>query len=368
MPFTRAAMPTVASSLRCLLLPLAAAILLAACSEDKSGDAPVARPALTVTATSPIPESWPVRIPANGTIEAWQEAVVGSDVQALRLARVLVDVGDTVKAGQVLAVFDDEPVKIEVAQAKAALAQAKSAMETARDDAERARALRGSGALSDQIIAKYLTAEQSAAAQLAAAEATLAAQQLRLTRTRVLAPDGGVISARTATVGAVFGPGGELFRLIRQGRLEWRAELTNTELEHVAPGARAHLALADGRIIEGAVRMVAPTLNTRTRTGLAYVDLPLDAAIRPGMFARGEFDLGERPAMTVPLQAVSMREAFSYVFRLEPDGSVQQLKVATGRRIGDRVEILDGLAPEAKIASTGAGFLNDGDQVRVVGE
>ena len=354
------------SSFRCLIAPLAAITLLTACGEEKGAPAP--RPALTVTAASPVTETWPVRIPANGTIEAWQEAVVGSDVQALRLAQVLADVGDTVKAGQVLAVFDDEPVKIEVAQARAALAQARSALETAQDDAERARALRGSGALSDQLIARYLTTERSANAQLAAAQATLAAQQLRLTRTRVLSPDDGVISARTATVGAVFGPGGELFRLIRQGRLEWRAELTDAELENVVPGARAQLTLSDGRTIEGAVRMVAPTLNVHTRTGFAYVDLPPDAAVRPGLFARGEFDLGERTALTVPLQAVSMREAFNYVFRLEPDGSVRQVKVTTGRHAGDRVEIilLDDLDPEAKIVSSGAGFLNDGDRVRVV--
>ena len=358
----------VASSLRCLILPFAATALLAACGNDSSKDAHAPRPALTVTVVRPTTETWPVRIPANGNIEAWQEAIVGSDVQALRLAQVLADIGDTVKAGQVLAVFDDEPVKIDVAQARAALAQARSAMEIAHDDAKRARALRDTGALTEQIIAKYLSTEQSARAQLAAAQATFAAQQLRLTRTRVLAPDNGVISARTATVGAVFGPGGELFRLIRQGRLEWRAELTDAELEHVAPGARARLTLTDGRTVEGTVRMVAPTLNTRTRTGFAYVDLPSDTAIRPGMFARGEFDLGERAAMTVPFQAVSMREAFNYVFQLEPNGLVRQVKVTTGRRIGDRVEILDGIALDSGVVLAGAGFLNDGDQVRVVDE
>lgn len=367
MPFAHTAMPMVASLLRCLIIPLAAAALLAACGEQDKGT-PAPRPALTVTVVRPITETWPVLIPANGNIEAWQEAVVGSDVQSLRLAKVLVDIGDAVKAGQALAVFDDEPVKIEVAQATAALAQAQAAAEQARENAERARTLRGSGAISDQLITQYLSAEQSASAQIAAAKATLAAQELRLKRTRVLAPDDGVISARTATVGAVFGPGGELFRLIRQGRLEWRAELTDAELEFVAPGAKAQLTLADGRLVEGVVRMVAPTLNTRTRTGLAYVDLPMDAAVRPGMFARGVFDLGQRAAMTVPLQAVSMREAFNYVFRLEPDGSVRQLKVTTGRRVGDRVEILDNLTPDSTIASAGAGFLNDGDRVRLVDE
>ncbi|MDR2244030.1 MAG: efflux RND transporter periplasmic adaptor subunit, partial [Burkholderiales bacterium] len=321
---------------------------------------------LTVTVAQPETEDWPVRILANGSVEAWQEAVIGSDVQALRLAEVFADVGDTVKAGQVLAVFDDEPVKIDVAQAKAALAQAHSVMETARDDAERARALRGSGAMSDQNIVQYLSAEQSARAQVELAQAALAAQELRLVRTRVLAPDGGVISARSATVGAVFGPGGELFRLIRKGRLEWRAELMDVELERITPGVSVQLTLADERFAEGSVRMVAPTLDVRTRTGFAYVDLPPDAAIRPGMFARGEFHLGLQPALTVPSQSVTMREAFSYVFQLEPDDSVRQVKVMTGRRIGDRVEILDGLAPDSRIVLAGAGFLNDGDRVRVV--
>ncbi|MCL2876236.1 MAG: efflux RND transporter periplasmic adaptor subunit [Betaproteobacteria bacterium] len=356
-----------ALSHRWLAFPLAAAALLAACSKQDESKG-ISRPALTVTAAYPVTETWPVRIPANGTVEAWQEAVVGSDVQGLRLAKVLADTGDAVKAGQVLAVFDAEPVKIEVAQAKAALAQAQATAEQARENAERARTLRGSGAISDQLITQYLSAEQSAHAQVAAAQATLAAQQLRLTRTRVLAPDDGIISARTATVGAVFNPGGELFRLIRQGRLEWRAELTDAELEHVTPGAKALLTLTDGRPIEGSVRMAAPTLNTRTRTGFAYVDLPPGTLIRPGMFVRGEFDLGLRPAITVPSQAVTMHDAFNYVFRLEPDGSVRQLKVTTGRRVGDHVEILNGLAPDSKIASAGAGFLNDGDLVRIVDE
>ncbi|MDR2016007.1 MAG: efflux RND transporter periplasmic adaptor subunit [Burkholderiales bacterium] len=365
--FISFAMPAATSFFRCLAILLTVTTLLTACGEqDKNESAP--RPALAVTAISPITETWPVRILANGTIEAWQEAIIGSDVQALRLVKVLADVGDTVKTGQVLAVFDDEPVKIDVAQAKAALAQVHASAERAHDDAERARSLRGSGAMSHQDIAQYLSAEQSANAQVAAAQATLAAQELRLTRTRVLAPDNGVISARTATVGTVFGAGGELFRLIRQGRLEWRAELTGTELEHVTPGTKARLTHVDGRTVEGSVRMAAPTLNTHTRTGLAYVDLPPNTALRPGMFVRGEFDLGERPALSVPLQAVIMREAFNYVFRLEPDSTVRQLKVTTGRRLGDRVEILDGLAPDSKIASAGAGFLNDGDRVRLVAE
>ncbi|MDR1425250.1 MAG: efflux RND transporter periplasmic adaptor subunit [Azoarcus sp.] len=344
----------------CLLLSCAASF--AGCgSHDEPAAAP--RPALAVTVVRPTVLHWPIRITANGNIEAWQEAVIGSDVQALRLAQVRADVGEAVKAGQVLAVFDAETVKIDVAQAEAALAQAAASVAAARDNAARARELRGSGAMSEQAVTQYLTNEQAALAQAAAARAALAAQRLRLTRTRVLAPDDGVISARSATVGAVFGPGGELFRLIRKGRMEWRAELTDAELERIAAGAAARLVLADGRMVDGTVRMVAPTVNARTRTGLVYVDLPPDAAIRPGMFARGEFDLGASPALTVPLQAVVAREAFSYVFHMQDDGSVRQEKVATGRRIGARVEILGGIQRDDKVVAAGAGFLNDGDRV-----
>jgi RND family efflux transporter MFP subunit len=349
------------------LFVLTLAALLAGCgSHDDAPTQP--RAALAVTTAQPALDHWPIQIVANGSIEAWQEAVISSDVQALRLVEVRADVGNVVKAGQVLAVFDDETVKIDVAQAKAALAQAEAAVAAARDNATRARELSGSGAMSEQAVTQSLTSEQAALAQAAAARAALAAQRLRLERTRVVSPDDGVISARSATVGAVFGPGGELFRLIRQGRLEWRAELTDAELERIAAGMSARLELANGRTVESKVRMVAPTVNAHTRTGLAYVDLPPDAALRPGVFARGEFDLGASPALTVPLQAVSMREAFSYVFRLEADNTVRQVKVETGRRLGERLEIVAGLAPEARIAVEGAGFLNDGDHVRVVDE
>ncbi|MDR2690546.1 MAG: efflux RND transporter periplasmic adaptor subunit [Azoarcus sp.] len=354
-------MPNACVPFRCALLLTA---LLTACGARQDG-AQEPRPALTVTVAQPVMETWPIRLSANGNIEAWQEAAVSADVQSLRLLEVRVDVGDTVSAGQVLAVFDDEPVKIEVAQARAALAQTRAAMQVARENAGRARDLRGSGALSEQLVTQYLSSEQTAQAQVAVAEAALAAQELRLARTRVLAPDDGVISARNATVGAVFGPGSELFRLIRKGRLEWRAELMDNELERVAPGMSARLTLADGRVITGVLRMLAPTVDARTRTGLAYVDLPAEAALRPGMFVRGEFDLGDSPALTVPLQAVSMREAFSHVFSLETDGVVRQVKVAMGRRNGERVEIVAGLAPQARIVVRGAGFLNDGDRVRV---
>ncbi|MGB9108017.1 MAG: efflux RND transporter periplasmic adaptor subunit, partial [Telluria sp.] len=188
--------------------------------------------------------------------------------------------------------------------------------------------------------------------------------------TQVVAPDSGIVSSRSATVGAVAGVGTELFRMIRQGRLEWRAEVTAAELPRVKPGLRAEIKAASGATVTGTVRTVAPTVDPQTRIALVYVDLPptlaADAPLKAGMFAGGEFKLGESGALTVPQQAVTVRDGFAYVFRLNPDNRVSQLKVATGRRLGERVEVTAGLAADALVVVSGAGFLNDGDLVRKV--
>mgnify|MGYP006195352249 CR=1 FL=1 len=194
----------------------------------------------------------------------------------------------------------------------------------------------------------------------------LNAQQLRLRHTQVLAPDSGVISARTATVGAVVGAGTELFRMVRKGRLEWRAEVTSTELRRIAPGAKVSVTAASGATAEGTVRMIAPTVDPQTRNALVYVDLPLNTDFRAGMFARGEFALGASDALTVPQEALVVRDGFSYVFVVGAEQRVQMRKVQTGRRVADRVEVLSGLDANASVAVRGAGFLNDGDLVRVV--
>lgn len=303
---------------------------------------------------------------------AWQEAIVGSESNGLRLTEVRVNVGDTVRAGQVLATFAAESIAADIAQANASLSEALANAAEAAANAKRARTLESTGALSAQQINQYLTAEQTAKARVAASRAMLAAQKLRLRHTRLVAPDSGIISARSATVGAVVPGGTELFRLIRQGRLEWRAEVTAAELSRIRPGQVVRVKLGDGRVLLGRVRIVGPTVDQQTRAALVYVDLPggggKNAPAKAGMFAQGEFDMGMSTALTVPQQAVVLRDGFSYVFRLNPDSRVSQVKVRTGRRLGDQVEITAGITPETLLVVKGAGFLNDGDLVKNVGD
>ncbi len=350
-------------------LAAGAAVLLAkrsVANTEKTKPVVVAavKPALTVTITRPRAADLPITLSANGNIVAWQEASVGAEANGLRLTEVHVNVGDEVKQGQVLAKFAAATIQADVAQARASLAEAVANARESAANGDRARRLQPTGAISAQQINQYLTAEQAGKARVQAARATLHAQQLRMQHTQVIAPDSGVISVRMATVGAVVGTGTELFRMIRQGRLEWRAEVMSEELGRMAPGAMATLTAANGRKIQGKVRMIAPTVDPQTRAALVYVDLPKDSGAKAGMFATGQFELGSSDALTVPQQAVVMRDGFTFVFGMNADRRVAQIKVATGRRLGDRVEITSGVTPGTVIVASGAGFLNDGDLVK----
>lgn len=356
--------------LAAVALAAAAALALAvhAADEKPQGDKPAAapKPALTVTVTQPQPATLPIRIAANGNVMAWQEASIGTEANGLRLADVKVNVGDAVKRGQVLATFAPDTINADLAQSRAAIAEAEATLADASANAQRARDLQATGALSAQQINQYLTAERTAQARLEAVKAATKTQQLRLAQTQVLAPDDGVISARSATVGAVLPAGQELFRMIRRGRLEWRAEVASHELGRLKPGQAATVVPSGGTAIQGTLRMVAPTVDPQTRNGLVYVDLPANSGARAGMFARGEFEIGSGAALTLPQTAVLLRDGFSYVLRVGPDSKVVQTKVTLGRRAGDRVEITGGVDASAKVVAAGGGFLGDGDLVRVV--
>ncbi len=354
-------------TLSSLVLLFAAHVLCPAthaADEPKKTSPP--RPALSVNVIQPQRTEMPLRIAANGNIAAWQEASIGSELSGLRLAEVRVDVGDHVKRGQVLATFAAETVLSELAQMRAGVAEAEATLAEAAANAQRARDMQASGMMSAQAITQMLTAERTAQARLDVQRALLNTQQIRVQHTQVLAPDDGVISARAATVGAVVAPGAELFRMIRQGRLEWRAEVAASELTRIRPGLAASLTPVGGAPITGRVRMIGPMVDPQTRNGIVFVDIGSSASARPGMFARGEFSLGVASGLTLPQGAVLLRDGFSYVLVVGADSKVVLTKVSVGRRSGDRIEITGGIEPSARVVASGGGFLGDGDLVRVV--
>lgn len=347
-------------------------------TRTQAADAPKAaaapKAALTVSTVQAKSSQLPVKLSANGGVAAWQEASVGSEASGLRVAELHAGVGDSVKRGQVLATFASESVQADVALARASLNEAQANAAEALANGDRARAVQGTGAISAQQINQYLTQEATAKARVASAQAQLDAQLLRLKQTQLLAPDSGIISARSASVGAVVGAGTEMFKLIRQGRLEWRGEVTSAEFARIKPGMTVLVTSPGGVQAKGKVRMLAPTVDVATRNGLVYVDLlaastagqSLGGAFKPGMYARGEFELGSTGALTVPQTAVVVRDGFSYVYRVGSDYKVSQLKVQTGRVVGEQIEIQSGVKPEDKLVASGGSFLSEGDSVKVV--
>ena len=332
-------------------------------------EAPVARPALTVNVIQAQRITLPIKVFANGNIAAWQEAIIGSEANGLRLTQVHVNVGDTVSKGQLLAEFSEEAVLADLNQAKAKLMEAEAQGHEALANAERARTLQNTGAMSSQQIDQYLTAADTAKARVEVAKAVVQTQQIQLKNTKIYAPDSGVISARTATVGAVISAGSELFRLIRQSRLEWRAEVVSSDIAKVKVGMQVNITAADGSKFSGKVRKLSPTVDMQTRNSLIYVDLPPNNTAKAGMYAKGEFVSGQSSALAIPQQALVLRDGFTYVFVVKSEQGrtiVKQMKVQTGRRLLNLVEIISGLQAQQSVVALGGAFLSDNDVVKVV--
>lgn len=324
------------------------------------------KPALTVTLATPEKSDWPGVFSASGNIVAWQEAIIGAEANGLRINDVRASVGDRVSAGQVLATFAPETVEAELAQSKAQVAEAEAALAEAQANADRARTLENTGALSAQQIQQFFTAAKTAEARLNAARAAAKASSVRVTHTEVRAPDSGTISARVATIGQVVMGGQELFRMVRKNRLEWRGEVTASELPKVTVGQAVTVYTPAGQAVPGKVRVIAPTVDPTTRNVQVMVDLDnASGAAKAGMFGRGEFVLPKSAALSVPQQSVVVKDGNAFVFVVKPDNRVGAQKVVTGRRNGERVELISGLAADARVVAKGAGFLNDGDLVAV---
>ncbi|MBY2952190.1 efflux RND transporter periplasmic adaptor subunit [Rhizobium leguminosarum] len=325
--------------------------------------------ALTVAVAAPRTLEWPVTIPASGRLAAWHEAVIAAEVSGLKISDVRADVGTAVKKGDLLVQFDAETSQAELEQQQATVEKQEAALDQAVADAERARGLTGSGALSKQQTTEYLISERKAKADVLSAKAALASAQLTLERTKVYAVDDGVISERSASLGNVVNAGDQLFKLIRQNRVEWKAELPVKRLADVKEGTKAVIKTPVGDIV-GEVRLVSPTTSTDNGRVTVYVTLQPDQGMpapKTGILASGYFEFDQKDALTVPETAVTLKDGFSYVFILKETEklTVARKRVETGRRQDDRVEIVSGIDKVDKVVTSGGAFLADGSVVRV---
>ena len=322
--------------------------------------------ALTVNVVSAETRNWPQELQASGAVTAWQEIIVSPETGGLRIAELLVDVGSTVRRGQLMARLADDSVKAELRKQEAVVAQARASLVKASADLQRAQAVDVAGALAPQKLDEYRANESTAQASLSSAQADLESARLKLSQTRIVAADDGVVSSKSAVLGNVVNAGAELFRLVRQGRVEWRAEMDARQLASAQVGQVARLTLPSGLSVQGKVRLVSPTLNAATGRGLVYVSLVSGQGAQPGQFASGTVELDSTPALTLPQSALVLRDGRSYVYVLDDAQRASSRVVVTGRRQGDRVELVSGLEPGWRIVASGGGFLSEGAKVTIV--
>ncbi len=361
--------------LRLLALACIAALMLGGCGKkpadpdaasSRGTSAAVASASMAVTLAPVVARSVQHGVIASGPIAAWEDMQLGVELSGLRVTALHVDVGQQVARGQILLELDHRTVDSELRQAQAGYAEAAAGVKLAEVNLSRGAAL----AKSQLISASALDELRAGLVQAQAREATTRAQrdgvQLKRDFTTLRAPDAGIISRRLVQPGQVVSAGSQLLGLIRQGRLEWRPELSEAELARVSIGDAVRLRDALGADVAGRVRAVSPGVDSTQRTGTVYADLPAPGALKAGTFIEGRILTASAPGLVVPASAVLMRDGYAYVFTVDAKQIAHRVRVRLGERSGESIEITDGLKAGDSVVSSGAGFLADGDSVRVV--
>ncbi|MFN7108493.1 MAG: efflux RND transporter periplasmic adaptor subunit [Brevundimonas sp.] len=343
------------------------AFLLASCGghgEEKTDEKAAGGSRQTVSAATVAQTSLNRTVTASGTVSAWEEVPVAAETGGLTAVAVYVDEGSYVRQGQALVQMNDVLLRAQLQQqqAQVQLAQAN----VSRDDAalDRAQQLKERGFLSQASLDTALANQRASNANLAAARATLAQTQTQLSQATIRAPVGGLIISRSVTKGQIIAAGTELFRMVRDGRLELDAQVPETELGLIRAGQSATVTSSEAGQTTGSVRIVTPEVNATTRLGLARISLSPGAQLRPGMFARAEIAVGDQPATTVPTGAVLYRENKPGVFVVNGDSTVHFQPVTILSRTETQTAV-SGVAVGVRVAVDGAGFLNEGDRVNV---
>ena len=359
------------------LLPRAAGIALlllaSACKPDAAeadAAAAAASQPMAVSVATASPRAMTQALTVSGPASPVEEMLLGVELSGLRVTALNVDVGERVQRGEVLLSLDHRMLDASLAQARAALREAEAGAQLARANLARGNDLAGDRFISAMQLDELRAARTQAEARLGTAQAAYDTAALQRNFADLRAPADGLISKRLVQPGQVVSAGMELLRLIRDGRLEWRAELSATQLARVRPGDAVRLTTDRGQVLEGRVRAVSPGVDAATRTGTVFADLPpgliQSGALQAGAYLQGHIATGADTALAIPAAAVVLRDGFPTVFVVDAQSQVQQTQIATGARDGDFVQVNEGLESGARVVVDGAGFLADGDRVRVV--
>lgn len=354
-------------SVKILLINLFILMMLFSCSKERSNNVVKETPTMSVTATYIRNESLPYIINCSGLIKPWQEAIISSEVSNLTITTIYVNTGDQVTKGQILARLDASQLNADLLGFEANVAGAKAKLEKAKIEVNQAKSLEKAGAISAQELLQYSTTLKTAQAQLKAEIAKLELQKLKIGYTNIIAPDNGIISSRTAAVGNIVIGGNELFRIIRNGILEWQAEVNLDQLSQIKSGQKVKVGNGKGTIIDGTVRQISPILNNSSKNGLVYVDIKKSPDLKVGMSLSGQIYTGIFSGLIVPLKSIVTLDGFNYILLLSATNHVHKVKVQLGTIYNNEIVISSNeLSAQSRIVVDGAWFLNESDLVNIV--
>ena len=319
-----------------------------------------------VEAATPIPVEVTETLDATGIIHAKDTAEVSGKLTGTTIEKVLVDVGDTVKAGQVLAVLDSQALKDTLVQAEADLALSHANLKKAEADLARVEPLLKIDAISRQEVDNYRTILAQTKATITSNEARLNNAKTNLKNTLIVAPVSGIISSKSAEVGLLVN-GSSLFSIIKNGQLEWRAVIDPKDASKLSGGQSAVLALNNNESITGKLSHLSPTADN-SRQLIAHVLLPNNEKIKAGMYQAGQFILSFEQKLALPVSAVMTTDGYDYVWVLHPNTSqntytVKRAKITTHNRIGDK--IVAEIDKNAIVVAKSTSFLSENDIVGV---
>ncbi len=389
----------VAAALTKLFLPVAGALPPAAVIAVAAGPAlaepAAAGPSVTVTEarTTEIVQS----VLVAGSMIAREEVLVSPQVDGLSIVAILAEEGDRVAQGQVLARLDRTTLDVQkaqndaqiarseaaIAQANAQIAEADANLVQANNAFDRTKSLRDSGNASAETYDQRAAAARSAQARansarqalaIATADLALARAQgrdieVRLARTEIKAPKAGIVSRRTAKLGATASmlPTSEpLYRIIADGAVELEAQVAEVDIPSLKPGQPVAVMPAGAKeALKGTIRLIAPEVDKASRLGRVRVALDGNPPVAIGSFARGTIETGRKHAVTLPLSAITYTRSGPTVQTVK-DGKIATRKVTLGLSGGGRAEIATGLAAGETVVARAGTFVRDGDLITPV--
>lgn len=349
-----------------IVVPLMLVLAVAGCRKPTPTQTEQQR-ARTVTVARLEPHAITGALAASGDLTPREEAAVLPEVSGYRVARVLVDVGQSVKAGQTLVQLDNTLIQAQVAQAEAVAAQAEVQAQQAEEQAARVKDLDGSGVLSQEQIDQRRFQAKAARATARAQAASLRDLKTRSGKLSVTAPVSGLVLEKNVRPGDMSAQAGSpWFRLARDGQIEMAADLAEGDLTRIRPGQNARVSLPSGATVTGKVRLISPQIDPQTKLGKVRILLPVRSDVRAGGFGRAVFDDATANALAAPESSVRYDADGASVMVVGPDNRVRRALVRLGARGAGYVQIVEGPPAGSRIVANAAALMLDGDLVRPV--